>query len=257
MGQREFDEKYHLEGGILLDRTLCKIYGLKKRNLRRRTKSMSEIVRVPMEVSGVSDSVQLDAQCTLARLLKKEDGGCRFSLADCLRAGGERRSVHLIHSRWSKNTYSASGWTRLWNCWQPQTPHEQKRTGAVSMSRRRTSKSVQPRRGDIFYADLRNEGNGGKRGCRPVVIIQNDKGNVNGNSVIVAVVTSAKKETAAHSRFPWQTAWSEEAPSIATLEDILTIDKRCLSDYLGTVINTEADKYLDRAIRISLGLERV
>ena len=28
---------------------------------------MSEIVRVPMEVSGVSDSVQLDAQCTLAR----------------------------------------------------------------------------------------------------------------------------------------------------------------------------------------------
>ena len=32
---------------------------------------MSEIVRVPMEVSGVSDSVQLDAQCTLDRLLKK------------------------------------------------------------------------------------------------------------------------------------------------------------------------------------------
>ena len=31
MGQREFDEKYHLEGGILLDRTLCKIYGLKKK----------------------------------------------------------------------------------------------------------------------------------------------------------------------------------------------------------------------------------
>ena len=35
---------------------------------------MSEIVRVPMEVSGVSDSVQLDAQCTLARLLKKKMG---------------------------------------------------------------------------------------------------------------------------------------------------------------------------------------
>lgn len=31
MGQKEFDEKYHLEGGVLLDRTLCKIYNLKKK----------------------------------------------------------------------------------------------------------------------------------------------------------------------------------------------------------------------------------
>ncbi len=115
---------------------------------------------------------------------------------------------------------------------------------------------MQPRRGDIFYADLRNEGNGGKRGCRPVVIIQNDKGNVNGNSVIVAVVTSAKKKPLPTHVFLGRQHGLKK-PSIATLEDILTIDKRCLSDYLGTVVNTEADKYLDRAIRISLGLERV
>ena len=31
---------------------------------------MSEIVRVPKELSGVSDSVQLDANCTFTRLLK-------------------------------------------------------------------------------------------------------------------------------------------------------------------------------------------
>lgn len=31
MGQKEFDEKYHLEGGVPLDRTLCKIYNLKKK----------------------------------------------------------------------------------------------------------------------------------------------------------------------------------------------------------------------------------
>lgn len=124
------------------------------------------------------------------------------------------------------------------------------------MSRRRTSKPLQPRRGDIFYADLRSEGNGGKRGCRPVVIIQNDKGNVNGNSVIVAIVTSAKKKPLPTHVFLGRQHGLRK-PSIATLEDILTIDKHCLSDYLGTVINTEAEKYLDRAIRISLGLERV
>ena len=111
---------------------------------------------------------------------------------------------------------------------------------------------MQPRRGDIFYADLRNEGNGGKRGCRPVVIIQND----NGNSVIVAIVTSAKKKPLPTHVFLGRQHGLRK-PSIATLEDILTIDKRCLSDYLGTVINTEAEKCLDRAIRISLGLERV
>lgn len=31
MGQRSFEEKYHLEGGIVLDKTLCKIYGVKAR----------------------------------------------------------------------------------------------------------------------------------------------------------------------------------------------------------------------------------
>lgn len=30
-GQQSFEEKYHLEGGIVLDKTLCKIYGVKAR----------------------------------------------------------------------------------------------------------------------------------------------------------------------------------------------------------------------------------
>lgn len=122
--------------------------------------------------------------------------------------------------------------------------------------RKSDKKSVQPRRGDIFYADLRNEGNGGKRGCRPVVIIQNDKGNVNGSSVIVAIVTSAKKRALPTHVFLGRQHGLKKA-STATLEDILTIDKHCLHEYLGTVVNTEAEKYLNKAIRISLGLERV
>lgn len=31
LGQQSFEEKYHFEGGVILDRTLCKIYGLTKR----------------------------------------------------------------------------------------------------------------------------------------------------------------------------------------------------------------------------------
>lgn len=36
LGQRTFNEKYHFDGGIGLDRTLCKIYGLRsKRNVKQ------------------------------------------------------------------------------------------------------------------------------------------------------------------------------------------------------------------------------
>lgn len=112
---------------------------------------------------------------------------------------------------------------------------------------------IQPRRGDLFFADLSDAGNGAKRGKRPVIVIQNNVGNANGSSVIAAVITSATKRT-----LPTHVALDKRhglrKPSTATLEDIVTIDKRCLLDYLGTVVNTEAEKQLDKAIKVSLGL---
>lgn len=122
------------------------------------------------------------------------------------------------------------------------------------MNSRTPNGSFQPRRGDIFYADLRGQGNNAKRGCRPVIILQNNKGNINSGSVIVATITSSEKRPLpTHVRlYPRH---GLKKPSTAVLEDILTIDKRCLSNYLGTVTNTEAERQLDEAIRISLGLK--
>lgn len=115
------------------------------------------------------------------------------------------------------------------------------------------SNNLQPRRGDIFFADLRDAGNGSKRGYRPVIILQNNLGNANGGSVIVATITSAKKRP-----LPTHVALGVrhglKKPSTAVLEDILTIDKSNLSNYLGTVVNTEAEAQLDKAICVSLGL---
>lgn len=113
--------------------------------------------------------------------------------------------------------------------------------------------NLQPRRGDIFFADLSDAGNGSKRGYRPVIILQNNKGNANSGSVIVATITSVtKRPLPTHVRLGQQHGLKK--PSTAVLEDILTIDKRYLSNYLGTVINTEAEKQLDKAICVSLGL---
>ena len=115
---------------------------------------------------------------------------------------------------------------------------------------------MQPRRGDIFFADLRRQGNNTQRGCRPVIILQNNKGNINSGSVIVAIITTAKKRSLP-THVPLSQKHGLKRPSTAVLEDILTIDKRCLSNYLGTVINTDAEKKLDHAIKISLGLEHL
>lgn len=123
------------------------------------------------------------------------------------------------------------------------------------MSRTR-NKPIQPRRGDIFFADLREQGNDAKRGCRPVIVIQNNKGNVNSGSVIVATITSAKKKPLPTHVYLNQKHGLKK-PSTASLEDILTIDKKCLTNYLGTVINTEAEKKLDEALKISLGLRSI
>lgn len=116
------------------------------------------------------------------------------------------------------------------------------------------NRRLQPRRGDIFYADLSGQGNNSQRGCRPVIILQNNKGNINSGSVIVATITSVKKRPLP-THVPLYQRHGLKKPSTAVLEDILTIDKQCLSNYLGTVINTEAERQLDEAIRISLGLK--
>lgn len=121
------------------------------------------------------------------------------------------------------------------------------------MSQKRSNK-MQPRRGDIFFADLREHGGEGGKECRPVIIIQNDKGNANGCSVIVAVITGAKKKPLpTHVRL--STKHGLKVDSTAKLEDIQTIRKERLIRYIGTVVNTEAEDDLDRAIEISFGLK--
>ncbi len=84
-------------------------------------------------------------------------------------------------------------------------------------------------------------------------MIQNDVGNINSGSVIVASITSARKKLMP-THVELDQRYGLKKPSTATVEDILTIEKSRLTNYLGTVVNTEAEKRLNKAIRISLGL---
>lgn len=109
-------------------------------------------------------------------------------------------------------------------------------------------------RGDLYYADL-GEGIGSEQnGCRPVIIIQNDMGNQHSPTVIVAAITS-RKET--RGKLPIHYYIGSESgldrPSVVLLEQIRTLDKKRLGNYIGHLAQKEIE-YLDHKLAVSLGL---
>lgn len=91
------------------------------------------------------------------------------------------------------------------------------------------------RRGDIWLCDLEGSTGSEQRGLRPVIIMQNDKGNT------YSSVTSIIPLTSRHRRFmPTHlkldvTQDGVKYPSIALVEQIRSIDKSRLKKKLGTV----------------------
>jgi mRNA interferase MazF len=110
-------------------------------------------------------------------------------------------------------------------------------------------------RGDLYYADLNPVVGSEQGGIRPVLIIQNDIGNKHSPTVIIAAITSK----AMKSMLPTHCVLSERAglerDSIVLLEQIRTIDKRRLRDYVGA-LGHEDMRGVDRALAVSVGLVR-
>lgn len=110
------------------------------------------------------------------------------------------------------------------------------------------------KRGDIYYADLgiRSDAGSEQQGERPVVIIQNDVGNIYSPTVIVASITSKlnKKQLPVHVDTD---NFYLEKNSVILLEQIRTIDKRKLRERIGHLDLIEL-KNLDEALKVSVGL---
>ena len=107
-------------------------------------------------------------------------------------------------------------------------------------------------RGDIFYADLGVTLGSEQGGIRPVIIIQNDVGNFYSPTVIVSAITSktTKKGIPTHKKVGNSKLRDE---SIILLEQIRTIDKKRIKDYICS-LNKEEMKNVDKALMLSLGL---
>jgi len=110
-------------------------------------------------------------------------------------------------------------------------------------------------RGDIYYADL-NPVVGSEQGgdIRPVLVIQNDVGNKFSPTVIVAAITNSKKtELPIHVTI--KNAEYLKKDSIVLLEQIRTIDRSRLREYIGCLDNRNMIK-VDKALAISVGLNK-
>lgn len=79
------------------------------------------------------------------------------------------------------------------------------------------------RRGEIYYADLGDQFGSEQRGYRPVVIVQNDVGNLHSPTVIVASITS---KTDARAKLPTHhylgASCGLERPSVILTEQLDT-----------------------------------
>ncbi|MCI9448937.1 MAG: type II toxin-antitoxin system PemK/MazF family toxin [Clostridiales bacterium] len=109
------------------------------------------------------------------------------------------------------------------------------------------------KRGEIYYAELSPIVGSEQDGNRPVVILQNDKGNMYSDTTIVAAITSEldKAHLPTHIIF---TSDCMKKKSMVLLEQIRTIDKSRLGNFVGAM-DTQTMKRIDHAIVISFGLE--
>lgn len=110
------------------------------------------------------------------------------------------------------------------------------------------------RRGEMHYAYLNPVVGSEQGGYRPVVILQNNKGNDHSPTVIVAPITSrADVKPKLPTHYYMQAENGLEEASIILLEQIRTIDKCRLGEYVGK-LNDNHVQGIDKALKISLAL---
>lgn len=108
-------------------------------------------------------------------------------------------------------------------------------------------------RGDIFYADLSPVIGSEQGGYRPVLILQNNKGNKFSTTVIVAPISSKVQKNKIPTHVLIENTQLDRK-SIVLLEQIRTIDKKRIFEKVGC-IDHEKMILVDEAIRTSLDIK--
>lgn len=116
------------------------------------------------------------------------------------------------------------------------------------------NKSIkQVQKGEIYYAELSGTVGSEQGGIRPVLIIQNDVGNRNSPTTIIAPLTTKLGKAVLPTHIIIGKTCGLLEKSIVLLEQIRTVDKCRLRDYVGTV-ESETMKEVDACIEVSFGI---
>ena len=107
-------------------------------------------------------------------------------------------------------------------------------------------------RGDVFFVNCDKTIGSEQSGTRPVVVIQNNIGNKNSPTVIVAAITSQiKKPMPTHVHVHNPSFWK---PSCVLAEQLRTISTSRLKGYICTLDKEDMEK-VDKALKISLAID--
>lgn len=109
-------------------------------------------------------------------------------------------------------------------------------------------------RGDMYYADLSPVVGSEQGGIRPILIVQNNTGNKFSPTLIVAAITSrADSKAKLPTHILLHAAHGLERDSLVLLEQIRTIDRRRIREYIGTLDEEDMEK-VNQALTVSFGL---
>lgn len=110
------------------------------------------------------------------------------------------------------------------------------------------------KKGDIYKLKLTDNSKCIQAGIRPVIIVQNDIGNLHSKTTIVCPLTSKRKpRLPTHAFIPAIGGLTRN--STVLCEQLFTINKEDLGLYLGTLKDKNILKRLDNCLKVSLGLE--
>ena len=112
---------------------------------------------------------------------------------------------------------------------------------------------MEVKKGDLFFADLNPVVGSEQGGIRPIVIIQNDKGNKYSPTTVVATITSRQTKKSLPTHVEIKVGNGIIKKSIVMLEQIRTIDKTRLNEKIGE-LNAIKMSQVNKAMMISLGV---
>ena len=111
----------------------------------------------------------------------------------------------------------------------------------------------QIKRGEIYYTDLDPTQGSEQDGYRPCLIVQNDRGNTHSPTTQIVPLTTQSKKSNLPTHVLISKSCGLDTSSIALVEQLRTVDKIRLGEYVGCIGAAE-QAAIDKALLISVGV---